>query len=136
VPVETTVCRVPACTGTPLAPTVTNAATGTDCTADNKPPAHVCGDTTNAAIAGTCVQCNTIADCPTTGSACVVATCTNNVCGTADAPTDTACTLATDAAAHVCGDTTTTAGGTCVECNVLADCTNPLSVTCLLNMCQ
>ena len=63
-PVSSTACLMdPACTGNPLAPTFTDAPTGTDCTADGHPPNHVCGNTSNGNIAGTCVQCNTDADC-------------------------------------------------------------------------
>jgi hypothetical protein len=78
-PASTTVCLInPACTGTPLAPHLTPAATGTDCTSDNKPPNHVCGDTNNALIAGKCVQCNTIADCPVVDGG--MLDCVNNIC--------------------------------------------------------
>ncbi|MFO0684837.1 MAG: hypothetical protein U0234_22460 [Sandaracinus sp.] len=63
-PISSTACLVsPACTGTPLAPAFTPAATGTDCTADGMAPRHVCGDTTMASVAGTCVACNVDGDC-------------------------------------------------------------------------
>jgi hypothetical protein len=52
----------PACSGPgALHPSFDPAAAGIDCTADNHPPAHVCGSDVQA---GTCVQCNTNADCP------------------------------------------------------------------------
>jgi hypothetical protein len=70
-----TVCATsPTCAGSPLAPSYTYAPTGTDCTADGKPPAHVCGDTTDA-TKGTCVACNTVADCPNDAG-----TCTGHAC--------------------------------------------------------
>jgi hypothetical protein len=65
-PTSTSVCRVPACAGTPLAPSFIPAATGTDCSADGGLPGGVCGDTTSTA-AGTCVECNTEAECPDRG---------------------------------------------------------------------
>jgi hypothetical protein len=67
-PTSNSVCQTnPACSGSPLGPTFTPAPTGTDCTADNTAPNHVCGDTTVTAISGRCVQCNTSADCPSDG---------------------------------------------------------------------
>jgi hypothetical protein len=70
-PVGATVCLTnPACTGVPLAPSFTPAPTGTDCTADNQPPNHVCADTASP-LAGKCVECNVPADC-------AVGTCTVN----------------------------------------------------------
>jgi plastocyanin len=72
-PVSATACLTdPACAGTPLAPDFTPAAAGTDCSADNDPPNHICG---GGIAAGTCVQCNVDADCTGTG-----ATCSNNQC--------------------------------------------------------
>jgi hypothetical protein len=64
-PTPTTVCETnPACVGpSPLTPGFTSAPTGTSCTADGHPPDAVCGDTSNANVAGTCVQCNTTGDC-------------------------------------------------------------------------
>lgn len=60
VPTASSSCETnPACTGSPLAPSFTPAATGTACTDSG---GHVCGDTTMSA-AGTCVACNTTADC-------------------------------------------------------------------------
>jgi hypothetical protein len=54
----------PACCGpSPLTPCYTNAPTGTSCTSGSDPSGHVCGDTTNSTIAGTCVECNDDADC-------------------------------------------------------------------------
>jgi hypothetical protein len=53
----------PSCQGSPLAPHYDNAPTGTPCTLGSDPAAHVCGDTTIGVIAGTCVECNTSADC-------------------------------------------------------------------------
>lgn len=64
VPVSSTACKVPACIGPPpLHAELIVAATGTDCSADNNPPNHVCGDTSEPAVAGKCVECNTNADC-------------------------------------------------------------------------
>jgi hypothetical protein len=51
------------CTGSPLSPSFTPAATGTSCIADNNPPNTVCGATGNPLVAGTCVQCNVTGDC-------------------------------------------------------------------------
>jgi hypothetical protein len=63
-PTSTSACLTnPACSGTPLAPSFTPAPTGTACTSSSDPSAGVCGDTTNASLAGTCVECNTDADC-------------------------------------------------------------------------
>ena len=61
-PTSNTVCETnPACCGpSPLTPCFTPAAPGTNCTADNHPPNHVCG---SGATAGVCVQCNTDVDC-------------------------------------------------------------------------
>jgi hypothetical protein len=75
-PISNTVCEIGVCSGSPLAPSFTFAATGTSCTADNQPPDQVCGDTTVPAIAGTCVQCNVDGDC----AALSLTTCTANVC--------------------------------------------------------
>lgn len=62
-PTANTLCLIsPACSGAPLSPSFTPAPTGTDCTADPG-PGSVCGDTSNPLIAGTCVGCNTAADC-------------------------------------------------------------------------
>ena len=47
----------------PLGPSVTYSTTGTPCTSSTDPLATVCGDTTNNAIAGQCVECNSSADC-------------------------------------------------------------------------
>ena len=83
-PDSTEICKTnPACLGTPLAPSYMAAATGTNCSSEQAPGSkkHVCGDTSGSA-AGTCVECNVAADCAATGNECVVATCTNNVCGT------------------------------------------------------
>jgi hypothetical protein len=64
-PLSTTACKAPSCSGpSPLHPTFANAPTGADCSADNNPPNHVCGDTSNVSVAGKCVECNTNADCP------------------------------------------------------------------------
>jgi hypothetical protein len=49
------------CNGTPLAPTPLP--TGTTCTLASDASAHVCGDTSNNAIMGTCVECNVSTDC-------------------------------------------------------------------------
>jgi hypothetical protein len=54
----------PSCCGSnPAAPCYTPLPTGNACTSNGDPLAHVCGDTTNSTIAGTCVQCNNDADC-------------------------------------------------------------------------
>jgi len=54
----------PACCGpSPLTPCFTSAPTGTPCTSPSDPHAAVCGNTSNSNIAGTCVECNTDADC-------------------------------------------------------------------------
>jgi hypothetical protein len=64
IPTSTSACETnPSCTGNPLAPSFTPAPTGTDCTTDSDPSAFVCGNTSNSNIAGTCVECNTDADC-------------------------------------------------------------------------
>jgi hypothetical protein len=74
---STTVCKTtPACTGTPLAPSYTNAAPNTSCVADGMLPAHVCGDGT---AAGTCVECNQPSDC-ILGDGGLGNACTNHVC--------------------------------------------------------
>jgi hypothetical protein len=63
VPMPTTVCKSGACVGTnPSVPSITNAATGTSCVADNQWPNHVCGDPAGP-VAGQCVQCNSDPDC-------------------------------------------------------------------------
>jgi hypothetical protein len=63
-PTSNTVCLIPACSApSPLHPSFTFAPTGTDCTADNQFPRHVCGTPDNLGIAGQCVECNTNADC-------------------------------------------------------------------------
>jgi len=71
-PTSATVCQIPACSGpSPLHPTFTAAAAGTDCSADNQLPKHVCG---SGISAGVCVQCNGDGDC--SGGQ----TCHSNVC--------------------------------------------------------
>lgn len=77
-PTSTSVCRIPACAGTPLAPGFLPAATGTDCSADGTIPSGVCGDTTSAA-AGTCVGCNTEAQCADRGDG-STPTCVDHAC--------------------------------------------------------
>ena len=68
-PVSSTACLTsPACTGVPLTPSFTPAPTGTDCTSDNQPPKHLCGDTASV-FAGVCVECNIDGDC-TGGKTC------------------------------------------------------------------
>lgn len=63
-PVVTSVCQSnPTCAGMPLAPKFAYAAAGTSCLADNQFPNQLCGDPTNAQLAGVCVQCNTTQDC-------------------------------------------------------------------------
>jgi hypothetical protein len=80
-PKPTTACETnPACTGNPLTPSFTPAPTGTDCTSDSDPHAEVCGNTSNAAIAGTCVECNTTADCTEVNDAGTLACNSNFVC--------------------------------------------------------
>jgi hypothetical protein len=72
-PVSHTACKTGAtCAGSPLTPTFTNAPQGIDCTSDNQLPKHVCGGGLNA---GMCVECNTNADCPGSGTCSV-----NGVC--------------------------------------------------------
>jgi hypothetical protein len=65
-------------------------------------------------------------DLPTSNSACLI---NPACCGSpaapcfTNAPTGTACTLASDPAAQVCGNTSnSTIAGTCVECNTSSDC--------------
>ena len=82
-PASGTACATsPTCSGSPLAPTYTLQPTGTDCTADNKLPKHVCGDTTDNTVKGTCVECNTPSDCPSDGGMGGGSTtsCTNHAC--------------------------------------------------------
>ena len=70
-------CRTtPACTGSPLAPSYTNASAGTTCTDSG---GRVCDG------AGACVACNAPSDCPATSGECVLRTCTTHVCGTMNA---------------------------------------------------
>jgi len=79
-PASVTVCAsAPLCTGNPLAPTYTPAATGTSCSADGQWPKHVCGDTSNLAVAGKCVQCNVSSDCLAVNDAGSL-TCVGSVC--------------------------------------------------------
>jgi len=79
-PASATVCAsAPQCTGNPLAPTYTPAATGTSCSADGQWPKHVCGDTSILAVAGKCVECNVTSDCSAVNDAGVL-TCVGNVC--------------------------------------------------------
>ena len=64
VPTSFTVCKAAMCVGPPpLHAELINAPAGTDCSADNSPPNHVCGDTNEPSVAGKCVECNTNADC-------------------------------------------------------------------------
>ena len=74
-PTTTELCLMPACTGAPLAPSFTPAAAGTNCSAEQPAGStkHVCGD--DVATAGTCVECNIVADCSVDGGSC-----TNHVC--------------------------------------------------------
>ncbi|AKU95723.1 Tryptophan synthase alpha chain [Labilithrix luteola] len=64
-PTSNSACQVnPACCGpSPLTPCFTSAPATTQCTSAADPASHVCGDPRNAFIAGTCVQCNSNADC-------------------------------------------------------------------------
>ncbi|APR88662.1 Tetratricopeptide TPR_2 repeat protein [Minicystis rosea] len=65
VPTSSSACLInPACdtSGGPATPYFDPAPTGTSCTGDPGSGA-VCGDTSNPLIAGTCVECNTNADC-------------------------------------------------------------------------
>jgi hypothetical protein len=61
-PTSSTVCLIaPACSGpAPLHPTFTALPAGTDCSADNEPPNHICG---SGLSEGVCVECNNNADC-------------------------------------------------------------------------
>jgi hypothetical protein len=71
-PVSHTACQTNAtCSGSPLQASLTNAPAGTDCSADNNPPNHVCG---SGPTAGMCVECNSTADC-SGGATCVSSTC-------------------------------------------------------------
>jgi hypothetical protein len=71
-PVSHTACLInPTCSGSPLEPHLTAAPAGTDCTADNNLPNHVCG---SGLRAGECVECVSNVDCPGSG------TCSNGVC--------------------------------------------------------
>jgi hypothetical protein len=121
-PTSNTVCLInPTCSGAPLSPSFTPAPTGTDCTADGVAGKTVCGDTSNPLLAGTCVQCNTAANCAAAscsgstltpaqtcsatgtcvsgGSAaacpnhltCASSTACNTTCGSADATGDAKC---------------------------------------------
>jgi hypothetical protein len=58
-------CRIqPSCCGpSPLTPCYANAAAGTSCTSSGDSNARICGDPSNANVAGTCVECNTTVDC-------------------------------------------------------------------------
>ncbi|MFO0675763.1 MAG: hypothetical protein U0169_04475 [Polyangiaceae bacterium] len=65
VPVSTSRCLVNArcdVAGGPATPTFDPAATGTNCSSDPG-PGIVCGNSSNPVIAGTCVDCNSDADC-------------------------------------------------------------------------
>lgn len=64
-PFSTSVCLIgPTCCGpSPLTPCFNPAPATTSCNSGNDPYAHLCGDPNNPQIAGTCVQCNTDADC-------------------------------------------------------------------------
>jgi hypothetical protein len=62
-PVPSDACQTqPACTGTPLAPSFTPAAGGTDCTSTDFPTTGVCGPI-NSQFEATCVECNNDFDC-------------------------------------------------------------------------
>ncbi|HEY4119017.1 MAG TPA: hypothetical protein VGM56_14225, partial [Byssovorax sp.] len=65
IPTSNSVCLTnPSCCGpSPLTPCFSDAPTGTSCTLTGDPAAHVCGDTSNSLVAGTCVECNTDVDC-------------------------------------------------------------------------
>jgi hypothetical protein len=77
-PVSNTVCQInPACTGSPLAPSFTSQPAGTDCTADNQLPKHLCG---SGVFAGTCVQCNGDADCVAINDAGILTCSASHVC--------------------------------------------------------
>jgi hypothetical protein len=70
----------PTCAGEPSAPSFTDATTGTPCTLASDPHAQVCGDTSNSNIAGTCVECNTTADCNNVNDAGTLSCNSNFVC--------------------------------------------------------
>jgi hypothetical protein len=79
-PPADTVCETnPSCSGSPLAPTYTQAAAGTSCAADNKAPNHVCG-TPGTAAGGTCVECNVSADCAAACPPGATCSCATNRC--------------------------------------------------------
>ena len=76
-PTSNEIClTMPACTGVPLTPSFTPAAAGTNCSAEQPAGStkHVCGN--DAATSGTCVECNSIADCGFDAGG----SCTNHVC--------------------------------------------------------
>ncbi len=61
-PTPTSACQInPACAGS--TPQFDPAPTGTTCTSSSDPNASVCGDISKAALAGTCVECNSDNDC-------------------------------------------------------------------------
>ena len=64
-----------------------------------------------------CVQCTSAAQCPASQSACLVATCTGNACGFANAANGTACTVGSDAG--------TCSAGICSVCQNGATRCNP-----------
>ncbi len=74
---------------------------------------------------GHCVACLTPSDCPMQATACIVDTCNNNACGTANEGAGTTCT---DMNGKVCDG-----NGHCVGCNGDGDCQAP--DRCMGNMC-
>jgi hypothetical protein len=74
-PTSNTACKIdPACSGSPLAPTFTNAPTGADCSSDNVLPKHLCNAT------GACVECNVDEDCGIMSDGGGFNLCVSNVC--------------------------------------------------------
>src|SRR6185437_5895517 len=70
----------------------------------------VCDTTSN-----TCVQCNAPSDCAAQGTTCKTNTCTGNKCGTSNAGQGIGCSDG-----H--GDTVCDGNGACVACNAPSDC--------------
>ncbi|MFT5430419.1 MAG: hypothetical protein ACI9OJ_001093 [Myxococcota bacterium] len=72
-------CNTGTCAGIPLAPGQAPFPAGEACSDPQDASKLVCGD---VGMAGSCVQCNVTADCPVSLDECLVASCTNYVCGT------------------------------------------------------
>jgi hypothetical protein len=75
--------------------TVGNCEVSTGCVQANAADSTSCTNTASApgvCEAGACVECTMPSDCPDPEEECVVATCTGNTCGSANAPAGTPCT--------------------------------------------